>query len=221
MVELKDIEMLRRLVLTKKDTIKTDFMSEDWKNGALVMPRHAVRRLWNETALLKHGKAAHLMILECEADDTIRKQPLTPAKKHASYVREKSLDSKQQKQELPPKMQMAIGMKVMVTQNVVTDLDITNGARGTIVNIWLHPEEPAITDLKTLIKLKHLLVCILVELDRTRTSQLTGLEERIIPVEPASHTYRISCQGSKGNIITRTVCRCQFPMTPAYAFTDY
>ena len=107
-VELKDIEMLRRLVLTKKDAVKTDFTSEEWKNAALVTPRHAVRRLWNETALLKHGKAARLMILECEADDTIRKQPLTPAEKHACYVREKSLDSKQRKQELPPKMQMAI-----------------------------------------------------------------------------------------------------------------
>ena len=91
--------------------------------------------------------------------------------------RQKGLDSKQRKQELPRKMDMAIGMKVMVTQNVVTDLDITNGARGTIVDIWLHPEEPAITELKTSIKLKHPPVCILVELDQTRTSQLTGLEE--------------------------------------------
>ena len=118
-------------------------------------------------------------------------------------------------------MQIVLGMKVMVTQNVVTDLDITNGARGTIVNVWLHPEEPAITELKPSIKLKHLPICILVELDRTRTSQLTGLEECVIPVEPASHTYHISCQGSEGNIITRTVRRRQFPMTPAYAFTDY
>ena len=64
-------------------------------------------------------------------------------------------------------MQIVLGMKVMVTQNVVTDLDITNGARGTIVDIWFHPEEHAITELRPSIKLKHLPVCILVELDRT------------------------------------------------------
>ena len=88
-VELKDIEMLRRLVLTKKDAVETDFTSEDWKKAALVTPRHAVRRLWNEAALLKHGKAARRMILECEADDTIRKQPLTLAEKQTRYVQEK------------------------------------------------------------------------------------------------------------------------------------
>ena len=41
-------------------------------------------------------------------------------------------------------------------------------------------------------------------------------------MEPASYTYRINCLGSsEGNVITRTVRRRQFPMTPAYAFTDY
>ena len=127
-VELKDIEMLRRLVLTNKEAVHTDFTSEIWQKAALVTPRHAVRRLWNETALMKHGKAARRMILECEADDTIRKQPLTLAEKHACYIREKGLDSRQRKQELPQSMQIVLGMKVMVTQNVVTDLDITNGA---------------------------------------------------------------------------------------------
>ena len=82
---------------------------------------------------------------------------------------------------------MAIGMKVMVTQNIVTtDLDITNGARGTIVNIWLHPEEPPISDLQPKIKLKYLLLCVLVKLDHTHTSQLTGLEKCVIPVEPVT-----------------------------------
>ena len=100
---------------------------------------------------------------------------------------------------------MAIGMKVMVAQNVVTDLDTTNGARGTIVDIWLHPEEPVITELRPSIKLKHLPVCILVEVDQTRTSQLTGLKECVIPVESVSHTYRINCEGSEGNVITHTM----------------
>ena len=83
---------------------------------------------------------------------------------------------------------MTIGMKAMVTQNIITDLDITNGARGTIVDYGY-----------------------------TWTSQLTGLG--VIPMEPATQRYRISCQSSEGSVITRTVRR--FPMTVAYAFTDY
>ena len=38
-------------------------------------------------------------------------------------------------------------MKVMVMDNIETDLDITNGARMEIVNIILHPDEPPIGDL--------------------------------------------------------------------------
>jgi hypothetical protein len=35
-------------------------------------------------------------------------------------------------------------MKVMVTDNIETDLNITNGARGEIVDIVLHPDDPSI-----------------------------------------------------------------------------
>ena len=68
-------------------------------------------------------------------------------------------------------------MKVIVTQDVVTDLDIMNGARGTIIDICLHPDEPFICDLQPTIELKYLPLCVLVKLDHTCTSQLTGLEE--------------------------------------------
>ena len=37
-------------------------------------------------------------------------------------------------------------MKVMVTTNIKTDLDIMNGACGTIKDIVLHPEEVYQTD---------------------------------------------------------------------------
>ena len=113
--------------------------------------------------------------------------------------------SRQHKQDLPDVVQIAISMKVMVTQNVETDLDIMNGTQGTIVDIWLRPDKPAFTEFQPLIKLKFLPVCILVKLDRTRTTQLKDLEERMIPVELACKPYRINCHIGKGNIVTRTV----------------
>ena len=83
------------------------------------------------------------------------------------------------------------------------------------------PGQPPICDLQPTVELKYLPPCVLVKLDHTHTSQLTGLEERVIPVEPATQPYGINCQGSEGNAITRTVRRRQFPMIAAYAFTDY
>ena len=96
-------------------------------------------------------------------------------------------------------------MKVMVTQNVATDLDIMNGAQGTIVNIWLNPDEPPVVPGQPLIKLKHLLVCILVKLECTCATQLKDLEEFVIPVEPACKTYCITCHTVNGTYVTHTV----------------
>ena len=38
-------------------------------------------------------------------------------------------------------VEIAIGMSVMVTENLETDLDITNGTHGKIVGIVLHEDE--------------------------------------------------------------------------------
>lgn len=64
-------------------------------------------------------------------------------------------------------------------------------------------------------------VCILVKLDHTQTTRLKDLEESIIPVEPATKPYRITCHMGEGTLVTRTVHHRQFPMTAAHAFTDY
>ena len=48
-------------------------------------------------------------------------------------------------EENAPERDMGIGKKVVVTRNVETDSDITNGTRATIVGLLLHPDEPPIT----------------------------------------------------------------------------
>jgi ATP-dependent exoDNAse (exonuclease V) alpha subunit len=51
-----------------------------------------------------------------------------------------------QMQDLPYKLEIAIRMMVMVTDNVETDLDITNGARGDVVDIILRTSHLSITE---------------------------------------------------------------------------
>ena len=63
-----------------------------------------------------------------------------------------------------PSLQMVIDIKV--AQNVVMDLDITNGRRRAIVNIRLHLDEP-VTELQTIKTYR-----CLIKLDQTRTSRL-------------------------------------------------
>jgi hypothetical protein len=121
--------------------------------------------------------------------------------------------------DLPDVIELAVGMKVMVTQNVETDLDITNSARGKIVDIILHLDKPPVGN-EPVIKLKYLPSYSLVKLDRTKTTKLDGLEEGVIPVEVSSKSFQILIL-VEGKYQKCTVHWCQFPMTAAYGFTDY
>ena len=56
---------------------------------------------------------------------------------------------------------------------------------------------------------------------RTRATDLEGLQDNVIPIEPAITTYRIKIEQDKGRTMQKTVRRRQFPMMAAYAFTDY
>jgi len=110
----------------------------------------------------------------------------------------------------------------MVTQNVKTDLDITNGAQGTVTSIVLHPDEPSISARETgHVELQNLPLYILVKLDWTQVTQLAGLDECVIPAEPRTQTMWVRCKQKNRKLVNKTIKRHQFPMTAAYTFMDY
>jgi hypothetical protein len=57
-------------------------------------------------------------------------------------------------EKLPNMVEMAIGMKVMVTINISTDLDIANGTHGEIVDIVLNEQEEIVDPDRAIIKLQ-------------------------------------------------------------------
>jgi hypothetical protein len=109
----------------------------------------------------------------------------------------------------------------VVTDNIEADLDITNGARGEIIDIILDPdpEEPPLGD-GPIVHLK-LPAYVLVKLSRTRASRLQGLGKCVIPIQPAEKAYHVKFPLPDGTYTQRTNRRRQFPMTGAYAFGDY
>ncbi|KII89502.1 hypothetical protein PLICRDRAFT_175676 [Plicaturopsis crispa FD-325 SS-3] len=109
-------------------------------------------------------------------------------------------------------------MKVMVTFNVQTDLDVANGSRGEIVDIILDEGEESYTPDAPRIVLRRPPLYILVELDRTKASALEGLGDGILPIVPMKKTFMVTEIDTK---MSKTVTRYQFPVTLAYAFTDY
>ena len=117
-------------------------------------------------------------------------------------------------------VEIAIGAKVVVTQNINTDLDITNGAQRW--NCWHDTSSRQTSSLHwTHHQTKIFTGYILVKVERTRATKLEGLNKGIIPIKPASYNIHISIQTKGHKYITCSVTQWQFSMTAAYAFTDY
>ncbi len=218
-VQQRHITMLKKLTLTNPEVDMVDFSSPPWDDAHLVTPRHAVRIQWNAISVQKHCERNSVQLFHSFAEDSIHGRPLTDAERIS--VAKKKGDhhgSRQDGTKLPDEVSLAIGMKVMVTVNVETDLDITNGARGTITGIGLHLEENDVPN-ERVVQLSRIPVYILVKLDRTKLPALEGLDEGVIPITPIVKSFSI--ETGIENPKKKTVRRLQFPMTEAYAFTDY
>ena len=213
------VDMLRGLILTPAS--EEEMSTVKWRNASLVTPRHAVRRLWNEEASRRFCAETGERIFVVEAMDRIKanNRPLQMKEKFA-FVVKMNVAGARKKKDLPDEIELAKGMKVMVTRNLNTDLDIANGARGEVVDIILHPDEPPLQD-GSIVNLSRLPLCVLVKLDRTKAT-LPGLGEGIVPVEPVTSSTIIHVEDDEsGALVPRTVQRRQFPITAAYGFTDY
>ena len=74
-------------------------------------------------------------------EDTIKNRPLSLRERYLP-VEQSTCDGRRKRKVLSETIELVIGIKVMVTSNIATDLDITNGVRGTDIDIILNPEEP-------------------------------------------------------------------------------
>ncbi|KIK79554.1 hypothetical protein PAXRUDRAFT_161048, partial [Paxillus rubicundulus Ve08.2h10] len=117
---------------------------------------------------------------------------------------------------LPNRTELAVGMEVMVTLNVETDLDIANGARGEITKIILNKHEDAFSEFIPIVKLTYPPAYILIKRHHTKAVQLEGLKENVLPLVPLEQMFKVF-QGHE----QKAIMRQQLPVTPAYAFTDY
>ena len=218
-IQDEDIKMLRGLVLNVDPSRAEEFNQAPWSDAALVTPRHAVREEWNSAALRKWCTKTKRPLFICPAEDRIKGRPLFIRERFALAERS-STESRRRRKDLPETLELAVGMKVMVTSNVETDLDVANGSRGEIVDIILHPDEPPLGK-GPIITLQRPPLYLLIKLHRTKAPTLDGLDMNVIPVEPMTVSMQIQIQRRGKKPVRRTVKRKQFPITAAYAFTDY
>ncbi|KZV78438.1 hypothetical protein EXIGLDRAFT_578011, partial [Exidia glandulosa HHB12029] len=139
----QDEELLQTMNMRSAQYDTTD-LGEEWNEAILVTPRHAVRRRWNQAALRKHCQSSGRQLYKCRSWDTIGGRALTLRERFMLAEQNARKHYRSVQKTLEDVIELAVGMKVMITLNMQTDIDLANGARGEIVDIVLHPDEPNI-----------------------------------------------------------------------------
>lgn len=122
----RDIDIIKNLIITNKNCPPTDYSIPPWKNAKLVTPCHAVRTQWNSAAIRKHCAETHHRLYICPAEDTIGGRPVNNEEKIAISSRTKGTKSQTDRGGLAKETELANGASVMVTLNIMMDLDVAN-----------------------------------------------------------------------------------------------
>jgi hypothetical protein len=209
--------MLQCLILFYPENSSPNFSSPPWNNAILITPRHGVHIHWNSAVSQKHCCLQQQSMVLSHAEDLINRCQLTRQERSAfalhlqSNTRDNSM--------LLSIVEPTIRLRVMVTRNFDTDLDITNGAWGMISDIVLPADlTPESNDQGDIIH-QYPPAFILVKLDRTRAVTLPGLDSNVIPIQPVTKSCHVTLHNQKA--CKQTVCCSQLPITAMYACTDY
>lgn len=218
----KHLEIIRSIDLGANTTDGGPTVGAEWEDAVLVTPRHAVREAWNASAVRRHCAKHNKTLYICPAEDTIKGRPLTILERWRAgnkKTRSKADRGRRLQGKLPDRIELAVGMEVMVTYNVDTNLDVANGARGVVEKIILDRRETRTrsNNANPEVKLTYPPECVLVRLYRTKAAQLPGLDPGVIPIVPMERKFDLPVGKGK----TRRATRRQLPITAAYAFTDY
>jgi hypothetical protein len=212
-----DIHKIRKLILTDSQCNIPDFGCEPWNKAVLVTPRNCVKATWNRVSVCRHCNETGKLLYIFDAEDTVGNERVPTHMEQKAILATLKLDDTRK---LPFRVEVAIGMEVMVTLNIATEADLANGSRGTVKNIVLDPRE-VLCDMDVgedgVIWLQYPPAMILFQPFHHKFPPFPGFEPGLIPIFPSELGFSISYHGNSSTKIIRR----QYPLSAAYSFTDY
>ena len=127
----EDLDEMRKLVLTNPDYEVPDFSMAPWDEVVLITPRNSVRSAWNRLSICKHCANTGNVLYIFDAEDTVGNgRSALNMEQRVIVAGIKLSDSKVANgaKKLAHRIELAIGMKVMVTLNLATEADLANGS---------------------------------------------------------------------------------------------
>ena len=121
-------------------------------------------------------------------------------------------------QGIPRELQLFVGMPVMVTSNIKTELGITNGTSGVVRFIHFKDGEE-ISEETGIHHLDHQPDYVVVELDDVDVKPLDGLPPNHIPIAPMKKNFSVQVPGKKKEKVS--INRSHFPLVPRFSCTAH
>ena len=118
---------------------------------------------------------------------------------------------------LPRELKLYVGMPVIVTINVATELGITNGTTGVVRSIHLKDGE-VISEETGFHQLDEQPEYVIVEMDSVSMTPLPGLPPNHVPVAPIRSSFSVRVPGRNKRI---NINRKHFPLVPLFSCTAH
>ena len=118
---------------------------------------------------------------------------------------------------LPGELPLFIGMPVILTKNIATELGLTNGTTGVIRSIHFNKDE-SVTEGTGFQRLMYTPDCIIAELDDISMNPLDGLEPNHVPIFPTKGNFKVKIRGSDNSV---SINRTHFPLVPRFSCTAH
>ena len=121
-------------------------------------------------------------------------------------------------QGVPRELQLFIGMPVIITSNIKTELGITNGTSGIVRHIQFNTQELIGNQSNGIHHLEHHPEYIIVELDDVDIKPLDGLPPNHVPITPVKKSFSVNVPGKNEKV---SVNRTHFPLVPRFSCTAH
>lgn len=155
----------------------------------LITPCHTVHTEWNQYALHEHCTVSSQQLFIINAEHCIGHHCLTNAEMAALRSHSGVAKSATESNELAFSLELAVGMPILITHNLRTDLDITNDTHGVITNIILHPSENLPTHSQQVLRLQNLPLFLLIKLEHTHAPRFGSEDQTVIPISPIQLSF--------------------------------
>ena len=202
-----DVEMLNKRVVGQ--TVDITSIAD----APIITPGNKLVMAVNN--LFVAGHSQHTKVYVSTAEDFVgrnkKKVPKNVANKCKNWANTAT-------QGLPRELQLFVGMPVIVTTNIKTELGITNGTTGVVRSIHFKNEEAISEDTGGFHHLKQHPDYIIVELNDITVKPLEGLPLNHVPFVPIKKSFSVNMPGKQKAV---NVNRSHFPLVPRFSCTAH